>query len=161
MGNTTSSALDEAVRHWMSADPEPSIPATARQFGVAASSLWRRIHPERTREYNRRDAARKRRWEREHRAMCACGRPLGVSSGRADGSPSRAAPQRCAECHETALAERRVEVLRLRVIENLSNRQIAHQLDTTPQAVASILSRWRKQGIDVPRDPYMTGRRGV
>jgi transposase len=45
--------------------------------------------------------------------------------------------------------------------EGLRNGEIAQRMGTSSQAVANLICRAKRAGWDVPRDPYMTNRRGV
>ena len=119
-----------------------------RQLGVAHSTVWRWLNPERAREHAARDNARrnkaKQEWARSKADPCVdCG-----------GTVSKAKRTRCGRCareHEQAEAKMRVgQWIALRR-EGLSNRHIAEQEDIPVYVVANTLSRARHRwGLDVP-----------
>jgi transposase len=141
-----------------------TVSEAARREGVSYSAVYRRLHPDKLvlwRHRGNADSARKRRWETEHRGRCRkCDGLLGSGSVGADGLPTRAAPRTgtCATCISLAAHAVEVEMIRLREIEGLSNRQIAHQLSVPVSTVQGRLSEWRCAGVPVARDPYMTER---
>jgi hypothetical protein len=118
---------------------------------------WKRQHPERVREWARRDSARperkaaKRAHENAARKRCPdCGQPMGAGSGYLS---KGAALKTCGDCKVRAARERTERFIALRG-EGLNNRMIAEREDCTPHVVACVLSRASRYGLEVPPPPY-------
>lgn len=108
---------------------------------------WNIAHPETVARHNRARNARKREWEREQAGNCAdCGRPLATPRA------SRCEP--CTREASRAAADERAErMIELRK-QGLSNIQIGEREGVSRWAVATVLSRAKLAGIDVPPPPY-------
>lgn len=141
------------------ANPSRTHADIARECGVTRGAVWKALNPERAREGNRIDNARraaaKRAWENAHRLACAqCGRPMGAGSVRSDGSrSSQVQGEVCKPCRTRRRAERAVLMMELRA-QGLSNAAIARKADVPRATVANELSGLRSLGFDVGLDPY-------
>lgn len=140
-----------------------SNPKIAALLGVTKSAVWKWLHPERTREWEHRQNARrgpaKRAWEEAHRARCSsCGGPMALGSVLADGSRSSKAPKGdiCAGCETARRVDNALEMWRLRCDENLNNKVIADRMGLPHQTVTSELYRLRALGFAVPASPYLS-----
>ncbi|MDE2103219.1 MAG: helix-turn-helix domain-containing protein [Patescibacteria group bacterium] len=81
-------------------------------------------------------AEQKRRWDHENRHVCGCGRPM------------KRGASMCVTCREEYTRERHAEIVAMRA-EGMRNAEIAAELGTTMYAVATIICRLRKRGIEV------------
>lgn len=98
-------------------------------------------------------SAAKRAWENKHdRPRCECGELMCVGAHRHGYT-------RCQKCRTEAEVSREAEMVRLRNEEGLRGAEIAERLGTTKKAVEALLSRVRRRGVYVARDPYMECRR--
>jgi transposase len=122
----------------------------ARRLDVTASCVFKWLNPDRQREYRRRHDRgpkrdqQKRAWNEAHRAVCVeCGELTGIGAYRSE---------RCSECQRAKQRrelERRRAVVREGYAKGIPLREIASQLDVSPQAVANLAHRMRRDGLDV------------
>jgi transposase len=124
------------------------------RLGVTNSCVAKWLNPERTREWNRRSEAKperkaaKRAHEKQSRAMCACGNPMGQGSGY----PGYRYNQ-CDECR--VLEEReRVDERAQRIVawwaEGETLKQIASRLGWTVGHLSQEFDRLRGRGYELP-----------
>jgi len=123
------------------------------RLGVHQVTVWQWLNPGKTRDKQRKDAAKrgpaKRQWERDNRAGCPqCGSEMGQGSR----SPSKRF-DRCAACRRTNARSRWGRLISLRE-QGLTNREIASATGTTAAAVASTLYTAGQHGFEVPPPPY-------
>jgi DNA-directed RNA polymerase specialized sigma24 family protein len=131
--------------------------AAGRQLGVAGPTVWKWLHPERTREWNARDnanpdrVAEKARWWREYtddpenRKRCpACGGPTHLYVVQSEN------PGICRSCVVARKERRRAGIVE-GWGEGLTLRAIAARLGSTPESVGVEMVRMRAEGYDLPR----------
>ncbi len=85
-------------------------------------------------------AEQKRRWDREHRPVCACGRPMAR------------ARRMCRACYERPGAIRNEQIIALRAA-GLRNVEIAAQLGMPRATVSTIIQRLRERGVEIGACP--------
>lgn len=125
------------------------------RLGYARGSYvaWKLLNPEKTRESNRRQNAKrgpaKRAWENENdRGVCAeCGGSMGVGARRKGHT-------NCIGCRTKLSKERRAQFVELRR-QGLTNIEIAARFDVRPSVVGNEIYRAKTvNGMDVPSPPY-------
>ena len=127
------------------------IQRLADEAGISYSGMWKRLHPERTKEYNRAEnagsqrQAEKNAWDRAHTLPCACGQQRCRHSTQ------------CLDCHRRdergRVDARRSEIQKL-WSEGASLNEIAAALNTTRASVGVECHRMRAAGWELPyRNP--------
>jgi ribosomal protein S27E len=145
------------------ADRGLGVSAIAAEIGVTYGAVYKALHPERAREYNRKTEARperkvaKRIWSREQRVVCSdCGREAGTYS-------KYKGVLRCQECENARRRRkraRRAHRIETWWAEGLTLREIAERLGTSKNAVGVTIHGLRAEGFDLPyrRPGYVRAR---
>lgn len=150
------STTDERIRELHAGGM--SMKSIACSLGVSYQGVRKAVdpteHQARLRSDNAKRRAAKRAWENANdRPNCErCGQPMCVGANRKGYT-------RCQDCRTDDELARMAEMVRLRNEEGLTGDAIAQRVGTTKKAVESLLSRVRRDGVHVARDPYMEHRR--
>lgn len=119
------------------------------RLGVTGGAIWKWLHPEATREINRRNntsqAERKRAWERDpaNKVPCPkCGGPTGHTRGQGDA-------HQCRTCLDAEVAEFRQAIID-GYRAGVPAWRIAEQIGRPENTVKSEAHRLRLKGIDLP-----------
>jgi hypothetical protein len=133
-GTSLSQVWREALRVYASQVDLPEFDTS----GVARAAAAERARAEARKAASKAPGRpeRKRRWDRENRRTCACGKPMARKS------------ETCGDCRKAATQERWDTIRRLRG-EGLFNFQIAQQLGVSTSCVASAVVEMRNRGIHV------------
>jgi hypothetical protein len=149
---TRDEKIAEAKRRAALGDSPPMI---APDLGVATSTIYRWLYPDRYSESSPHRAAQKRAWENAMRAPCGrCGGPRRAGSLRADGTQRAIKTDTCDECRSEHRIELVLAMWRMRCDENLLNKDIAARLGIPVGTVATELCRLRALGFAVPTAAY-------
>lgn len=131
----------------------------ARRLDVVPSTVWKWLHPDRTREFNRRDAARPER-RASHAAWVLMAREdpervkMCSSCGGRTGSFVWASEQAdvCATCRGSR-REARWRLIAMWWGEGLTYREIGERLGWTTASAGMEVHRMREAGWNLPRRP--------
>jgi len=124
----------------------------ADELAISPSCVWKWRNPERTKEWNLRDAhdpkrkAKKRAWDREHRRRCQdCEGLMGIGSRRRS--------TRCHTCHElreAARVDRRARKIEKWWADGKDLPWIAKSLGWSRGHIGVEFHRLREKGYDLP-----------